>query len=357
MSVLYNDIIKAMETEFFNECGEYASDYDDVELRFKAVAGEIYAAHTAAEYAMRQAFAQTASGEYLDMHAEMRGITRKTAASALGELTFTLPQELEYDVQIPAGTVCSVSGEPLVQFVTDEGKTIPAGSLSATVPASALAPGAAFNAGAGAVTVMVNPPEYVLSVTNESAFTGGCDEETDEALRERLLRSYSQPTNGANAKSLEEQLLTIDGITDARIAADPEQAMLTVCVRTKSGAFPDGDMLKLIQEKLGILEICGAQYGIALARPALFSVFAAVRASAGADKKQLAADAQGAVRAVCSAAGIGREISLSQLTSAVLAVQGVESAEISASPSAGGTVSCGAHEYLSLSQVQVDVYE
>ena len=58
MSITYDEILHEMETQFYNECGEYVKDYPEVELRFKAVASEIYAAHTAADFALKQAFVQ-----------------------------------------------------------------------------------------------------------------------------------------------------------------------------------------------------------------------------------------------------------------------------------------------------------
>lgn len=346
-----------METEFFDECGEYASDYSDIELRFRAVASEIYAAHTTADFALKQAFVQTATGNYLDMHAEMRSITRKTAATATGVLTFYLPQELETDTDIPSGTVCSVKDDPLLQFTTEEAAVIPAGSLSVQVPASALAQGAQFNVPAGSVTVMVNPPEYVSEVKNESAFTGGCDEETDEALRSRIIDSYSKVSNGVNAKSLEEMILTIESIKDASVAMDPQQNTLTVWLRTLSGEYPEADVLEEIAQKLGILDICAVQYSISLAQESAFSVYAAVRAQSGTDSESLKTEVESIIKEVCSAERIGETVEASSIAAAVYAADGVSSAEIAVSPSYEGVVACGAGEYLVLNELQVDVYE
>lgn len=346
-----------METEFFDECGEYASDYPDVELRFRAVASEIYAAHTTADFALTQAFAQTATGEYLDMHAAMRSITRKTAAAAKGVLTFSVPQALETDVDIPKGTVCSVKGDPLLQFATDEAAVITAGSLSAQAAATALADGERFNAPAESITVMVNPPEYVSAVTNESAFAGGCDAETDEALRSRLVSSYGAVSNGVNAKSLEEQILTVEGITDARVAMDPLLNILTVWLRTQSGEYPETTVTNAISQKLGVLEICGVQYSFAMAQESGFSVYAAVRAQSGADKESLKAEVENAVKQACSAERIGETVDTASIAAAVYAVSGVASAEIAANPSYEGVVACGTGEYLVLEDLQVAVYE
>ena len=178
-----------METQFYNECGEYVKDYPEVELRFKAVASEIYAAHTAADFALKQAFVQTATGEYLDKHAEMRGITRKGASRATGYLSFFVTQEYEENVDIPEGTICSVKDNPLIQFATNYRAFILPGDTGVTIEASALNEGEEYNVPADSITVMVNPPEYIYSVTNQRAFTGGSDPESDESLRQRIIDS------------------------------------------------------------------------------------------------------------------------------------------------------------------------
>ena len=42
-------------------------------------------------------------------------------------------------------------------------------------------------------------PIGVVQCTNPAAFSGGCDAESDEALRGRVLASYQRLPNGANA--------------------------------------------------------------------------------------------------------------------------------------------------------------
>lgn len=357
MSITYDEILESMETEFFNESGEYAKDNPETELRFKAVASEIYAACTTADFALKQAFAQTATGEYLDRHAAMRSIKRKNAASAKGTLTFSVPQELENNVEIPKGTVCSVKGKPLIQFATEETAVIPAGSLSVQAAATALSAGSAFNAEPGSVTVLVNPPASVSSVTNETAFSGGADQETDEALRSRVVDSYHTVSNGVNPKSFAEIVLTIDTITDALFIMDPEFNEYTLFVRTENGDFPSPYVLEQIYDKLGILEVCGTGYDVALSQKSEFSVYAAVRAMRGADKERLAQEAEARIREVCSAQRIGREIPVSSIAAAVSGISGAAFTEISADPSYEGVVACRTGEYLVLKDVQVDVYE
>lgn len=77
MSLTYNQILNEMRKAFYDECGENIKNYSETDMKFKAVASEIYSVAANADFVLRQAFIKTASGKYLDMHAEMRGLKKK----------------------------------------------------------------------------------------------------------------------------------------------------------------------------------------------------------------------------------------------------------------------------------------
>lgn len=356
MSITYNQILEEMKQAYYNECSEQIKNMSDLEQRFKAVASEIYALSVNADYYLKQAFVQTATGEYLDRHAAMRSIARKTPAYAKGFLTFSLGEALQTDVTIPAKTVCSKADFPLVQFSTDEKAVIKAGDISVTVGATALLQGEEHNALAGEVTVMVNPPEYVISVTNESDFSGGTDQETDESLRQRIMSSYSVISNAVNTKSVEEMILTVDEILDASVAYNTEENLIEICIRLK-GAELTTDITSEVSDRLGFTEYCTGSLRFIMAEEKDFSVYAAIKVTKGTDKEQLEKDIIKNITEVCSAKKIGAEISSSRIMTALYGMQGIEFIEISATPSAAGIIPCGSNEYLVLKDVQVDFYE
>ena len=72
------------------------------------------------------------------------------------------------------------------------------------VPAQAVEAGAGGNVIAGTVTLLSAMPVGVVQCTNPTAFSGGCDAESDEALRGRVLASYQRLPNGANAAYYEQ---------------------------------------------------------------------------------------------------------------------------------------------------------
>lgn len=356
MSITYDEILKNMEETFYRESGKYVKDYSDISLRFRAVASEIYAAYANADYVLKQAFVQTAQGEYLDRHAALRGITRKKEAKATGTLVFFMEEPLDRDVEIPANTVCSIKGRPLIQYATNEKTVIPAGSLSAGSLATALSTGDAFNVSAGTVNVMVNPPEHVSFVTNINHFIGGYDDETDSALRERILASYGNLSNAVNRKSAEELIMTVEDIIDAALALDEENGRLNVCLRTKNNKIMP-EVMNAVKDILGFAKVCSVNLFLQLAERAEFSVIAAVKVKNGADEQLLKDKVTQTITNFCEGARIGKQLETSRIAASVAALDDVEFAEISADPSFEGTITCGSEEYLILKDVQVELYE
>ncbi|MDE7123892.1 MAG: baseplate J/gp47 family protein, partial [Eubacterium sp.] len=270
MSLTYNEILDSMKAAFQQEKGEPVANLSDLELRFKAVASEIYSVCAYGDYIFRQGFPQTATGMYLDRHAQLRSITRKKAARASGELTFSLSEAASKSVTIPAGTICSAAGRPFIQFATDKRAIISAGSLSVSVPATALRTGQEHNVEAGCVTDMVNPPDYVFSVTNDEVFTGGWNDESDEALRERILSSYSSRKNAVSAEGVREILLSLDEITDALVISD-KNSSVNICLKTRNGRISSSLQTK-VSDLLGFLSFCSVEINFIAASEKEFSV-------------------------------------------------------------------------------------
>ena len=130
-----SEIYDRMLEIFTEKTGFRMQDNADLAVRLYAAAAELQTLYVYADWSLRQSFVQTASGNYLDHHAALRGITRKLGARASGTLRFRVELPLEDALRIAAGTVCSTAG--LVRFVTDEDAVIEAGSLYADAPAHA----------------------------------------------------------------------------------------------------------------------------------------------------------------------------------------------------------------------------
>lgn len=213
----YEEILSRMQDEFTSLAGFMPEEASDIGVRLKVLAGEIFSLEANLEWLKNQMFTKTATGECLDLHAEERGLERKEAKKSKGTLTFSRESALDYDVEIPQGTVCSLSGTEGIRYITTEAGTLTAGNLEVEVPAESELGGKNKNTGQETIVVMVTPPVGITSVTNEVAFTGGTDAESDEVLKERILESYKNISNGSNKAFYKEEVLKYDGIHSASV--------------------------------------------------------------------------------------------------------------------------------------------
>ena len=134
-------------------------------------------------------FPQYSSGWVLDMHAKRAGLTRKAAVPAGGTVHVVGTEA----VLIPKGfifctpateIVSNVNYEALDDYVLElDGDT---GKYVADVAVECTEGGTIGNAPEGSITLMSNPLQGIESVTNPDPLTDGAEEETDEALKERI---------------------------------------------------------------------------------------------------------------------------------------------------------------------------
>ena len=344
-----------MRNAYFEECGLEVAPASDLELRFKAVASEIFSAYSYAQFVLRQGFPQTATGEYLDKHAQLRGIERKTASCAEGELVFSLSEALEADVAIPEGTICASEKRPFVQFATTVAAVITAGETSVTVPARSISGGAQFNAPAGEITVLVNPPEYVAAVTNPAKMTGGFDEENDKSLRERLISSYSGKRFAVNESSIREFILNESNVLDARVYNNGSLSVM-VCLKLKSGVSLES-MRRTIEYRLGIFSICRIPIELCEAEPFSFILNASIKADKGYDENEIGALAEEMLANAVSSMHIGQNINKTELEAMLYGIEGVLLAEVCVADENAMPFSCPSNSYLVPENITVEVYE
>lgn len=146
-------------------------------------------------------FLQYAEGDLLELRSAELGITRGGATRA--EVTLTI-SGAEGTV-VPVGSQFATEGNPVtgsagVGFVTQSEATILAAGM-VQVRAVATVEGSAGNVPAGSVTIIVDAPSGVVSVTNESAASGGIDEQDDEGLRRAAIQRASVFPESGNANT------------------------------------------------------------------------------------------------------------------------------------------------------------
>ena len=72
----YNNILARMNNAYKDTTGYTPDEYSDTGIRMRILAGEVFNLCSNIDWLKKQLFATTAEGEYLDYHAEERGLKR-----------------------------------------------------------------------------------------------------------------------------------------------------------------------------------------------------------------------------------------------------------------------------------------
>ncbi len=356
MNYGYDEILNDLKQEYERVSGTALWEQSETFRRFEAIASELFALSCFANRNLVQSFPQSATGEYLDAHAAIRGVTRKPANEAEGTLTFSISEPSDGDIEIPEGTVCSVKTNPFLQFKTTQAAVIEAGNLSADCPAVSLEKGSRYNVKRGAVTVMVNAPVGVSAVTNSTAFSGGKDAESDSHLRQRVLSHYGIIQNGINASSIENLVMENDFVTDCHIANAAQYGRTKMYVSTIDDAL-SAERIALIKNCIEVNRVFGAVIDVQLAEPKSFDISVELHLTPGYGAAEVEDEVYDAVRDFCLGARIGTPIEFNDLANILSKLDGVKRFRISSPDALGDAIYCDADEYLFLDELAVEAIE
>ncbi|MDE7260625.1 MAG: baseplate J/gp47 family protein [Oscillospiraceae bacterium] len=296
---------------FAEASGYLPSSSCDLASRLYAAAAQIQGLYLQAQWLLAQSFPQTATGDYLDRHAQLRGISRGIATCASGKLRFGLSTTVGGDLAVKSGTVCMTKDG--IRFSTTEDAVLQAGALYIDVPAMALEPGQRGNVAANTVTIMAAIPVGIKACTNPEAFSGGEDEENDEGLRLRLLDSYRRLPNGANAAYYEQTALSRTGVAAAVAVRCPRGVGSVDLYVASEAGIPDEDLLAelngYLQEKREI------SVDLRVLAPTIrpLNIQVAIQPAPGYTFETAQADADAALRATFTGAMLGKEVTLAFL--------------------------------------------
>jgi uncharacterized phage protein gp47/JayE len=173
----------------------------------RLVAGATHLFHGHLDWIARQAMVDTAELEHLNRHASIYQINRKAAEFASGTVALVGNDGAE----IPEGTLLQRADG--MRYLTTADAEISAGG--ATVEVQAELAGAAANEDAEVTLSLVSPISGVNSTGTILAggLAGGADEETDEALRARVLARIREKPQGGAAHDYEAWTLEVAGVT------------------------------------------------------------------------------------------------------------------------------------------------
>lgn len=331
-----DEIYNSLKQSFESESGLTLNDGGDMALRFYALAAELVSLWAQCDYVNRQSFPQTASGEYLDKHAQMRGLVRGGATKAQGSIKFIIETVRSRDVFIPKGTRCMTAD--LTEFQTTEHAFIDAGSLYCSVPAQAVYAGKKGNAAAGEVNIMQNAPTGVSIVTNPLPFSGGEDKESDKELRERVLKSYESIPNGGNSAYYEMLALNVPGVAAVNVLPrERGRGTVDIIIASDSG-MPSNELVAAVSAAVDARrEIC-VDVDVAAPTAVTVNVTAEITVASGYTPAAVLRNVENAISAYFSGKRLGKNILRAELGNAVYSVAGVENFSLSA-PAADTAIS------------------
>ncbi|MGN1202385.1 MAG: baseplate J/gp47 family protein, partial [Eubacterium sp.] len=293
---------------------------------------------------------------YLDEHGAVRECIRKKADYAKGTLTFYVDEPAAEKIVISENTVCSAENSPYLQYATTAVGAIEAGDTSVTVPAAAIGTGYDYNVQAGVINVMVNAPVGISGVRNDSAFTGGYDDESDSSYRDRIMKHYSISANGVGTQSIENAVLLLDFVTDCFIPNAENAGEIVIIIAAKSNSITQSQVGQ-VKNKVGIGELTGAVIDVQLAQPQNFSAVVEADIRAGFDKAEIKSTIENTVKEICSACRIGRALPLNTISKKLIAIDGISSFNIYSNDAYGEVVPCDSRSFLYLNDLAVNCFD
>lgn len=324
----WTEIYEQLRGTFAQRAGFVPSEGCDSAVRLYALAAELQSLLMQADWVLDQSFPQTAQGTYLDYHAETRGITRGAAEKAAGVIRFAAADKVTAACPIEKGTVCMTAEG--VRFETTEDAAIAVGSQWADVPAQAVEAGAGGNVIAGTVTLLSAMPVGVVQCTNPAAFSGGCDAESDEALRGRVLASYQRLPNGANAAYYEQEAMRYPGVAAAKAVGRARGiGTVNVVIATHAGV-PDAALLAAVETDLQKKREIAVDVKVLAPAVETVAVTAALKAAPGYTFAEAKTGAQSALEALFTGGLLGKSVTTARLLTLLCGVEGVENVHLTA---------------------------
>ena len=182
-------------------------------------------------------FPQWSYGQFLDYHANDRGLVRREATAAYGQVTITGAA----GSVIPAGSLfstASINGASPVDYETLEEVTIPE-TETVTVDVQCTQTGVIGNTGSNTIVLVSSRLTGIKSVSNAEPLTGGTEEEDDEALIQRISEyDRSQGDNYVGSVADYKRWATsVDGVGSATIiSAQDTTGLVTIILTDSNGA-------------------------------------------------------------------------------------------------------------------------
>lgn len=186
--------------------------------------------------------------EFLDLLASFKKCVRKKAQKAYCTERFYLDESKEFAITIPEGTRVTQGS---IFFETIEVAEIAAGDTYVDVTVYCTEAGEiGNNIFAGEISTLVDPVNYISKVVNQTATSGGSDEESDDSLADRTFMAPSTysvagsiDSYKANAKAFSEDVIDVK-------VDNPSAGTVDIRFLLTDGEIPDTSVISQMQSYL-----------------------------------------------------------------------------------------------------------
>ena len=324
IEAIYEELLEL----YSQRCGFRPEESCDLSVRLYAAAAQVQALEIQGEWVLAQSFPQTAQGEYLDYHADARGLSRLEGTKAKGVLRFSVGSPAALALTIPEGTVCTTEGGTAFRTVAEV--ILPVGATEADAEAEAVEPGRDGNAASGTITVMTACPVGVTACTNPVVFSGGSDGEDDAALRERVMESYHRLPNGANAAWYEQTAMSHEGVAEAQaIGRARGIGTVDIYITAEEGA-PESALLETVRADLQERREIAVDVQVLAPAEETVNVAAAVAVEDGYRFEEVRVRVEQALAAFFNGRLLGKGVRVAELNSLIFQLEGVQNVKLSA---------------------------
>lgn len=147
--------------------------------------------------AYEQILIHTCVGEFLDDKGDMAGVHRIGSSPSTGTIRFTRTSRTNDTIIIPNNTV--VTTDDAISFIldTDEDIILANGMNSVDVDIICEQDGAYTNVDPNTITIVMGSVGAYVTCTNPDACVDGCDIETDDEYRDRIILSNDSVATGS----------------------------------------------------------------------------------------------------------------------------------------------------------------
>lgn len=220
--------------------------------RFKlyAAAAQIYQAMKYVDIKGKMDTVKYSVGDFLDLLGAFRcGATRNQAVAAVTTIRFTLSAARASVTAVPQGTRIA-AGQ--LFFATSAYAEIPAGDLTADIPATCMTAGETGNGlSPGELKTLVDPVPYVQSVENTSTSSGGADRESDESFAARIFIAPGKYSTAGSRNGYEYHVQDYSSaIGGVHVSSDQAAGTVDIVFVMADGSLPSAEMISAMSQHM-----------------------------------------------------------------------------------------------------------